>query len=48
LGQHKQAGATDKDDAQFETAFKNFDTSGNGKIEKSEMAKFLICFNKTK
>ena len=47
LGHQKPAGAPDMDDAQFETAFKNFDTNGNGKIEKSEMAKFLICFNKT-
>ena len=38
-------GASDMDDAQFETAFKNFDTNGNGRIEKSEMANFLLEFN---
>lgn len=38
-------GSTDMDDAQFETAFKNFDTNGNGRIEKSEMANFLLEFN---
>lgn len=46
LGQNKPPGAPEMNDAQFETAFKNFDTNGNGKIEKSEMAKFLNEFNK--
>ena len=34
LGQHKPPGAPDMDDVQFEIAFKNFDTNGNGTIEK--------------